>query len=95
VVFVVGHVGIPASQGRCSKPYSGEFAIVMWLGMVVFWIVVLPIIQAASSVGAAAAALVVSGGIFTIRVLRYSNQGLIVESILRSVRLPIVILAIC
>jgi hypothetical protein len=61
--------------------------------MVVFWIVVLPIVGVARSVGTAATALVVPRGVFTVRVLRHGNQGLIVVSILRYVRVPMIILA--
>jgi hypothetical protein len=90
-VFVVRHVGVSASQGRCSKSHSS--ADVMWFSMVVFWIVVLPIVGVARSVGTAATALVVPRGVFTVRVLRHGNQGLIVVSILRYVRVPMIILA--
>jgi hypothetical protein len=92
-VFVVWHVGVSASQGRCSKSHSSESARVMWFSMVVFWVVVFPIIRMARSVGTATAALIVPRGVFAVRVVRHGNQGLIVESIFRSVRIPMVILA--
>ena len=65
----------------------------MWFSMVVFWVVVFPIIRMARSVGTATAALIVPRGVFAVRVVRHGNQGLIVESIFRSVRIPMVILA--